>query len=394
MKVSIQYAMFGISAILLPSVDFASVPSTTHALSLEFYPVILSTLTPVATVTPAATTVNATVFTTSTLIESVVTDTYSSTSTETDVTTVQVTPSITVTNTITTTTTLPTPTSTVPTSSGWVPAVSATATFAANARRDLDNPHQPRAVKPFPTKSCHYNAKSHTISNYPASYPSAVTCNELVEVFSTYTSVKTGTKTATQTASTPIVTSTATDTITATSYPIDARWVEPSISTEVTDYSNTSQKNSTTLTFSTTITVPTTNVNPAVTSTVSTTLTVSYTPPQATYYAACDPSINQVSSYDGYGIDNYAYSSGTINLYGNGSTDPYDCCVACITDPNCGASVDADGLCELFYPSATCAGPNTFAGYYLGGETQNVPAGQGLVVSDGNCGQASGYGTD
>ncbi|CAD6584893.1 MAG: hypothetical protein ASARMPREDX12_001780 [Alectoria sarmentosa] len=392
MKVSIQYAMFGISAILLPSVDctvssytqelcttgygtksVASVPSTTHALSLEFYPLILSTLTPVATVTPAATTVNATVFTTSTLIESVVTDTYSSTSTETDVTTVQVTPSITVTNTITTTTTLPTPTSTVPTSSGWVPAVSATATFAANARRDLDNPHQPRAVKPFPTKSCHYNAKSHTISNYPASYPSAVTCNELVEVFSTYTSVKTGTKTATQTASTPIVTSTATDTITATSYPIDA---------------------STTLTFSTTITVPTTNVNPAVTSTVSTTLTVSYTPPQATYYAACDPSINQVSSYDGYGIDNYAYSSGTINLYGNGSTDPYDCCVACITDPNCGASVDADGLCELFYPSATCAGPNTFAGYYLGGETQNVPAGQGLVVSDGNCGQASGYGTD
>ncbi|CAF9919868.1 MAG: hypothetical protein ALECFALPRED_001326 [Alectoria fallacina] len=197
--------------------------------------------------------------------------------------------------------------------------------------------------------------------------------NELVEVFSTSTSVKTGTMTATQTASTPIVTSTATDTITATSYPVDA---------------------STTLTFSTTITVPTTNVNPAVTSTASTTLTVSYTPPEATYYAACDPSINQVSSFDGYGIDNYAYSSGTFNLYGDGSTDPYDCCVACITDPNCGASVDADGLCELFYPSATCAGPNNFAGYYLGGESQDVPAGEGFVVSDGNCGQASGYGTD
>ena len=93
MKVSIHCAMFGISAIILPSVDctvssytqelcttkygtksVASVPSTTHALSLEFYPVVLSTLTPVATVTPAATTVNATVFTTSTLIESVVRD--------------------------------------------------------------------------------------------------------------------------------------------------------------------------------------------------------------------------------------------------------------------------------------------------------------------------------
>lgn len=93
MKVFIYCAMLGISAILLPSVDctvssytqelcttgygtksVASVPSTTHALSLEFYPVVLSTLTPVATVTPAATTVNATVFTTSTLIESVVRD--------------------------------------------------------------------------------------------------------------------------------------------------------------------------------------------------------------------------------------------------------------------------------------------------------------------------------
>lgn len=139
--------------------------------------------------------------------------------------------------------------------------------------------------------------------------------------------------------------------------------------------------------------MPTTNVNPAVTSTVSTTLTVSYTPPEATYYAACDPSINQVSSVDGYGIDNFAYV-GNVNLYGDGSTDPYDCCVACITDPNCGASLDADGLCELFYPSTTCAGPNTFAGYYYGGETQDVPSGQGFVVSDGNCGQATADGTD
>lgn len=93
MKVSIYCALFSISTVILPSVNctvssytqelcttgygtksVASVPSTTHALSLVFHPVVLSTFTPVATVTPVAMTVNATVFTTSTLVESVVGD--------------------------------------------------------------------------------------------------------------------------------------------------------------------------------------------------------------------------------------------------------------------------------------------------------------------------------
>lgn len=50
----------------------APVPTTTHALTLDFYPLVLSTLTPVTTVTPAATTLDVTAFTTSTLVESVV----------------------------------------------------------------------------------------------------------------------------------------------------------------------------------------------------------------------------------------------------------------------------------------------------------------------------------
>lgn len=83
--------LVGISAALLPLVEctistyiqelcttgygtrsVASVPSTTHALTFDFYPLVLSTLTPVKTVTPVATTVEATTFTTSTLVESVV----------------------------------------------------------------------------------------------------------------------------------------------------------------------------------------------------------------------------------------------------------------------------------------------------------------------------------
>lgn len=127
--------------------------------------------------------------------------------------------------------------------------------------------------------------------------------------------------------------------------------------------------------------------------TPSITQTVSITPPQATYYAACDPSINQVSEVDGYGIDTFAYT-GNFNFYGDGNTAPYDCCVACITDPNCGASFDVEGLCTFIYPEATCAGPNTFDGYYYGGETAGFSPTDGFTVSDGNCGQASSGGTD
>ena len=170
---------------------------------------------------------------------------------------------------------------------------------------------------------------------------------------------------------------------------------------------------------------------------------MSYTPPEATYYAACDPSINRRSpswsevsnlyfpksrdvcqehlaswmclkartpswkkNADFKLIKRSPQSMATASITSPTSVTStstatvaptpttYDCCVACITDPNCSASLDADGLCELFYPSTTCTGPNTFAGYYYGGETQDVPAGQGFVVSDGNCGQATADGTD
>ncbi|KAL6715437.1 hypothetical protein ACLMJK_006398 [Lecanora helva] len=397
------------------------VPSKTAELVLTFHPTVHSTSTPVTTVTPPATTISTTVYDTTITTVPVVTDTFSSTSTEIDLSTVEVTPIVTETSTETTTTTAPTPTSTVPTSPGFVPVASATAQFNTKRRRDLF-PRHPRSWDFWgnnhkrPQNKCSIDKGGH-ISYYPSIFPTLVKCGELVEVFSTSTIVATGKSTATQTASTPIVTTTVTDTITSTDVPVDA---------------------STTLTFSTTIINTITVTDAPVTSTVryfqpsssfhpllssishshpnfpnlipppslflnstnpflspSTTQTVTSTPPTATFYAAC-ASNNQVSQVSGYGIDTFDFV-GALNIVGDGTTSPYDCCVACITDPNCGASLDAGGLCQVFYPTGdpdTCAGPDAFAGYYLGGMTAMLSPEQGFTVSDGDCGQASADGTD
>jgi len=121
-------------------------------------------------------------------------------------------------------------------------------------------------------------------------------------------------------------------------------------------------------------------------------MTVTVNPPQATFHAACGTN-NMVNQVNGYGIETFNFV-GSLNVVGDGNTSPYDCCVACITDPNCGASLDVSGLCQVFYPKAACGGPNSFAGYYLGGQTAGFTPAQGFTVSDGNCGQASAGGTD
>lgn len=98
MKGSPSLILFGISAAIVPLVECAAstyiqelcttvygtksvnpVPSTTHALTLNFHPTLLTTIIPVNTITPAPTTVIATTFTTSTLVESVVRDEHSMT---------------------------------------------------------------------------------------------------------------------------------------------------------------------------------------------------------------------------------------------------------------------------------------------------------------------------
>ena len=124
----------------------------------------------------------------------------------------------------------------------------------------------------------------------------------------------------------------------------------------------------------------------------STTTTITVTHPQATYYAACDPSSNQISEVDGYGIDTVEFVGATNIL--PSVDDAYDCCVACIQDPNCGSTATVDGLYNLFYPDPTCQGPNTFAWYYYGGENAKLSPGEGFTVSDGNCGQVAAAGTD
>ncbi|CAF9940367.1 MAG: hypothetical protein ALECFALPRED_008529 [Alectoria fallacina] len=115
-------------------------------------------------------------------------------------------------------------------------------------------------------------------------------------------------------------------------------------------------------------------------------MTITVTSPEATYYAACDPSSNQSFEVDGYGIDTVDFV-GSENMLAN-VNDPYDCCVACIQDLSSGASASVAGFCQLFYPDPICQRPHTFVGYYYGGANATVPPGEGFIVSDGNCGQA------
>jgi len=127
MSFSLRYVAFGIASLVQLAHGTAStisyetcttgfgkisvypVPSTTYALTLTFHPTAYSTLTPIITATPSPLTVRqsqlylylppplsltswqvgTTLFTTTTIIEPVVTDTFSSTSTKIDTATVQ-----------------------------------------------------------------------------------------------------------------------------------------------------------------------------------------------------------------------------------------------------------------------------------------------------------------
>ena len=129
-----------------------------------------------------------------------------------------------------------------------------------------------------------------------------------------------------------------------------------------------------------------TNPNP-----FSTTITVTSTPPQATYYAAC-ASNNMITRVDGYLIGFVYFAPGATVATGTGDGSSYDCCVACITNPLCGAYYGDSDVCNFVYPNSNaCDGPDTPALYYEGGTSSGLT--EGFTVGDGNCGEASADGT-
>ena len=262
-----------------------------------------------------------------------------------------------------TTTTTVQGTITVQPSSGFIPANS-----ALPQKRGLEDIKFPRraaaanalierAAKPSAFKCIKGKNGQPTYS--PAVYPTSVACAKLVEVFQTSTSIVSGTQTSTVTASPPppsSITTTFSTTVTSTTMPVDA---------------------STTITFYTTVTA-TSTVVPTTTTSLTATVTQTQTQPSATYYAACGPN-NQLTSVNGVPIDganfyNFADSSDISN--------PYDCCVACLQSPTCGASTYFEpNFCYLARNGGTCNPAVPALGVYT-----DASAGGGVSVSSSNCG--------
>jgi hypothetical protein len=144
---------------------------------------------------------------------------------------------------------------------------------------------------------------------------------------------------------------------------------------------------------STTIIVPftTTLTSTSTTTTTSATTitpTVTYTPPEATFYAACSPQ-NLLSPPANYGVNSERYNPPSVQSTVGAATS-YDCCVACITNPFCKvAQFNTFGTgCVLDFggSSTTCAG-----GLSIDVGFQSPPFGETSVLSVGNCGGTFGF---
>ena len=136
------------------------------------------------------------------------TDVYSTTTTLYETSTESDSTTVTTTTTTTATTTSTGGTTTIAPSANFTPLASQIAAQGAtpNKKRDLVREH-PRAVAASRKKAaCTFGQQNGHKTIWPAQYPARVTCADLVEVFSTSTSVLTASSTVTVTATTPVTT--------------------------------------------------------------------------------------------------------------------------------------------------------------------------------------------
>jgi len=381
---------------LFGPVSKATVPTVTYALTLTSHATLKLTSTPSTTVTPPASTETASVTTTitSSLTEPQVTDTFSSTTTTTIVSTTTISSTQTITSTVSTTSTIGT-TTTIPTSPGFTPAIAEeSVTASVLQRRGLRG----RTPKYSTLVTAGKDGKP---TAYPKFYPTEVVCAGLVEVIVTTTKVSTATTTTTITAAPPPPSSTTitfTTSTTTTIVPIDA-------STTITTTDTTSSTSTTSTTTTTT---------------TQTTTTVTLTIPTATFYAACDPSTNQLEYVGGVPIigkwaksldlspsfepvyplvpfsrpvklklsirsqTNVMYAGfGTNNALNQVTSDSaYDCCVACITSSSCGADAFfSPNVCFLVSDDGDCDPKQQVLDFIT---ESGAPGGD--FVSSGNCG--------
>ncbi|KAI9844667.1 MAG: hypothetical protein M1837_005409 [Sclerophora amabilis] len=342
---------------LLGGVSKNPVPSKTFALTVTSRATLSITSTPVSTITPPALTrtISETTTLTSTITNPQVTRTYSSEVTTTVVGTTTSTIQSTITSLVTTTSTFD-GTTTIPTSPGFTPAASQTNFPPARMVRRVE------ARAPKYRTQC--KAGSDGIPTFsPKLYPTQVLCGGLVKVIQTTTKTFTASTTATVTGTPPPASSTTvteTTTTTSTVVPDDAS----------TTLFSTETASSLSTVFSTT------------TSTITSTTTQVIQAPQATYYAACGPE-NQLSTVG----DGNVYGFGTNNAVSQLSNikSPYDCCVACLTSPTCGASVvfsGGNGVCFLVAQTGGTCDPKAVVLNYF--TRPGVPKND--FVSTSNCG--------
>jgi len=338
--------------------------SYTTGETLVLHPKARVTYTPSTTVTPSTTTLTASTTLTGTVTASVITDTYTITPTDTE--TSYTTTTITETDTESDTSTLystTTSTTTVNPPDGFIYP---TPTLGGKKlKRDL--------MVRRPAPEVQKRANGLALPNYkqPKSpvYAQKVVCLRIVESIVPYTKTATATSTTTYTASTPSTTVTQTFSATSTVTLPDA------------NVTITAPDSTTTTTSMVTVTTTTTTTTVF---TVSVTVTAT-----ATYYAACGPQ-NLVSMDPSGGLltlSGFDYSTATYQAIDS----TYDCCVACLTSPNCAGSTSYSNSGNLYCAIinlGTCPANQNQQAYmyasYDSGETNtfsNGLCGYGLYVS-------------
>ncbi|KAL8751061.1 MAG: hypothetical protein Q9199_006674 [Rusavskia elegans] len=156
----------------------------------------------------------------------------------------------------------------------------------------------------------------------PQLYPTQVLCGALYQVVATTTKTLTGSATATVTGNPPPPSITVSLIITSTVVPVDASTTATVLST----FTNIGASLSFTVTNTT----------------ITSTQTVDR--PQPTVHAACGQD-NLLTSVSGENIVGFGSSNALSRI--RDVSNPCDCCVACITSPNCATGV-------LFSDEAAC----------------------------------------
>ena len=335
--------------------------STGYKLTIPLIYQRKTTITPVSTITPPPVSTSTTSTTTLTVTD---TSTPTSTITESTETTTTVTSTDTTTSIIvTTSSTTTTPAAvTIPTAAGSTPLANSPG-YVPKKRSIKDGIPAIRGRAPALVKCppIHGNGQF-----TPQVYPTSTICGTLVQAISTTTKTFTASSTSTTTVPASTITQTSTSTATTTT-------------TIVGDAVLTTSTITNTITATTTTTATELTTSTAVQTVVA---------PTPTSYDQCK-SNNVVGAANGnQGIYQPGYATyNGVSINQVPISDPAQCCVTCAQAVGCvGYSQYPGGACYYYTVSAAqCNGASTFDDVFY--TRASVPAGQGYIIGNGQCGR-------